>query len=204
MSNPANAFGNKLLPNQSWPSRGFIRANQIWSAVQYSTAETYCVEVFSRLGIPSSRISGLIGTDEIILFVYILSIRPETICKELQTATDHLAKILNKEVILVTRTAAKGTIDAKAISDLCIRQLRSMTAAKTVFKRMVRALPKSHIRGMRIQFRGRRSGTPRVKQQTFSRGTLGFGSYRSKVDYYQNTAILQYGTCSVRVWISLS
>jgi|TARA_B100000768_G_C11127573_1_gene310313 small subunit ribosomal protein S3 len=71
-----------------------------------------------------------------------------------------------------------------------------------------KALPKflelrSELSGIRVQWKGRLSGSDRSKKECFQQGQIPLHTMDAKIDYGYSQAFTIYGTCGVKVWICI-
>ena len=57
--------------------------------------------------------------------------------------------------------------------------------------------------GVRVQWKGRLSGSDRSKKESFQQGQIPLHTISAKIDYGYSPAFTIYGTCGVKVWLCL-
>ena len=73
--------------------------------------------------------------------------------------------------------------------------------AKKVLAKFVTMRP--DLLGVRVQWKGRLSGSDRSKKESFQQGQIPLHTINAKIDYGYSPAFTIYGTCGVKVWLCL-
>jgi small subunit ribosomal protein S3 len=62
---------------------------------------------------------------------------------------------------------------------------------------------RSELLGVRVQWKGRLSGSDRSKKESFQQGQIPLHTIDAKIDYGYSPAFTIYGTCGIKVWFCL-
>jgi len=62
---------------------------------------------------------------------------------------------------------------------------------------------RSELLGIRVQWKGRLSGSDRSKKESFQHGQIPLHTIDAKIDYGYSPAFTIYGTCGIKVWFCL-
>lgn len=62
---------------------------------------------------------------------------------------------------------------------------------------------RSELLGIRVQWKGRLSGSDRSKKESFQQGQIPLHTIDAKIDYGYSPAFTIYGTCGIKVWFCL-
>ena len=112
-----------------------------------------------------------------------------------------ISKMTGSDVTLNIVEIRKPEIDAKLIADNISQQLTRRVAFRRAMKRAVQSAMRLGAQGIRINCGGRLGGAEIARMEWYREGRVPLHTLRADIDYGEATAMTNYGTCGVKVWV---
>ena len=201
MGQKVNPIGLRLGINRTWDSRWYADEN-------YSDLLHEDLKIREML---KSRLSQA-GVSRIVIErpakkarITIHSARPGVVIGKKGQDSEKLRKELSDmtgtDVHLNIIEIRKPEIDAKLVAENIAQQLNRRVAFRRAMKRAVQSAMRLGAQGIRINCGGRLGGAEIARMEWYREGRVPLHTLRADIDYGEATAMTNYGTCGVKVWV---
>lgn len=204
-------MGQKVKPislrlgiNRTWDSRWYAEKNYGELLIEDYKIREYIKHVlFPQAGV--SRV--IIERPNKRASITIHSSRPGVLIGKKGSDIDILKKTITKvtksEVQLNIVEVLKHELDAKLVASTVAQQIERRINYRRAIKRAIQTTMRLGASGIKIMVSGRLSGAEIARVEHHREGSVPLHTIRSDIDYGFSIAKTSYGTCGVKVWITL-
>ncbi len=201
MGQKVNPIGFRLGINRTWDSRWYADGEYANLLHQDIALRKFLKERLSQAGVSKIVIERPAKKARITIH----TARPGVVIGKKGADIDRLradiAKQTDSEVHLNIVEIRKPEIDAQLVAENISQQLERRIGFRRAMKRAVQAAMRLGARGIRINCGGRLGGAVIARTEWYREGRVPLHTLRADVDYGVATAITNYGTCGVKVWV---
>lgn len=205
MGKIVNTNGFILSKQHHWQSTWYHDKN-IQHFIQEDLAiEQYLHQAFLKLNYLSGKLQIRRYKNRIHVSTNVFELQKihnSTTKKDLNTKSilHNLSKLTKSTVALKINNL--NIIDAKIASLITTFYLKRGKPLQYAFSKIVELIQKDQrITGFRIECAGRPKKMDMAKTEWFKLGNIPLHSYKENVDFAQETVILRYGICGIKVWL---
>jgi small subunit ribosomal protein S3 len=119
--------------------------------------------------------------------------------KEMRRDIEELTN--QKRVHIDVQEVEQPDVDAKLVAENIVAQLERRIYHNRAMKRAVRQAMRSGAEGVKVQCKGRLSGSEMTRTTWQREGRVPLHTMRADIDYAQEEARTSYGRIGVKVWI---
>mgnify|MGYP006416399583 CR=1 FL=1 len=201
MGQKVNPIGLRLGINRTWDSRWY--AGRGYSKLLHEDLKLrkYLEDRLSQAGV--SRI--VIERPAKRARITIYAARPGVVIgkkgQDIERLRTELGKMTGTDVHLNIIEIRKPEIDAKLVAENIAQQLNRRVAFRRAMKRAVQSAMRLGAQGIRINCGGRLGGAEIARMEWYREGRVPLHTLRADIDYGEATAMTNYGTCGVKVWV---
>ncbi|MBT5267014.1 MAG: 30S ribosomal protein S3 [Rhodospirillaceae bacterium] len=201
MGQKVNPIGLRLGINRTWDSRWY--AGRGYSKLLHEDLKLrkYLEDRLSQAGV--SRI--VIERPAKRARITIYTARPGVVIgkkgQDIERLRTELGKMTGTDVHLNIIEIRKPEIDAKLVAENIAQQLNRRVAFRRAMKRAVQSAMRLGAQGIRINCGGRLGGAEIARMEWYREGRVPLHTLRADIDYGEATAMTNYGTCGVKVWV---
>ncbi|MBT4906474.1 MAG: 30S ribosomal protein S3 [Rhodospirillaceae bacterium] len=201
MGQKVNPIGLRLGINRTWDSRWY--AGRGYSKLLHEDLKLrkYLEDRLSQAGV--SRI--VIERPAKRARITIYTARPGVVIgkkgQDIERLRTELGKMTGTDVHLNIIEIRKPEIDAKLVAENIAQQLNRRVAFRRAMKRAVQSAMRLGAQGIRINCGRRLGGAEIARMEWYREGRVPLHTLRADIDYGEATAMTNYGTCGVKVWV---
>ena len=201
MGQKVNPIGLRLGINRTWDSRWY--AGRGYSKLLHEDLKLrkYLEDRLSQAGV--SRI--VIERPAKRARITIYTARPGVVIgkkgQDIERLRTELGKMTGTDVHLNIIEIRKPEIDAKLVAENIAQQLNRRVAFRRAMKRAVQSAMRLGAQLIRINCGGRLGGAEIARMEWYREGRVPLHTLRADIDYGEATAMTNYGTCGVKVWV---
>jgi len=121
--------------------------------------------------------------------------------QEVDQLMEELKRITQKDVQVNVNEIKRPELDAFLVAENIARQLEAKISWRRAMKRAIMSAMRMGAEGIKITVAGRLGGAEMARTETYKEGVIPLQTLRADIDYAAATAVTQYGTIGVKVWI---
>jgi len=121
--------------------------------------------------------------------------------QEVDQLMEELKRITQKDVQVNVNEIKRPELDAFLVAENIARQLEAKISWRRAMKRAIMSAMRMGAEGIKITVAGRLGGAEMARTETYKEGVIPLQTLRADIDYASATAVTQYGTIGVKVWI---
>ncbi len=201
MGQKVNPIGLRLGINRTWDSRWYAEDDYANLLHQDIGLRKFIKERLSQAGVSKIVIERPAKKARITIH----TARPGVVIgkkgADIERLRADIAKRTDSEVHLNIVEIRKPEIDAQLVAENISQQLVRRIGFRRAMKRAVQSAMRLGARGIRINCGGRLGGAVIARTEWYREGRVPLHTLRADVDYGIATAITNYGTCGVKVWV---
>ena len=201
MGQKVNPIGLRLGINRTWDSRWYADGDYANLLHQDIELRRFIKERLSQAGVSKIVIERPAKKARITIH----TARPGVVIgkkgADIERLRADIAKRTDSEVHLNIVEIRKPEIDAQLVAENISQQLERRIGFRRAMKRAVQSAMRLGARGIRINCGGRLGGAVIARTEWYREGRVPLHTLRADVDYGIATAITNYGTCGVKVWV---
>ena len=201
MGQKTHPIGLRLGINKTWDSRWFGKRNYPELLKEDLLIKRYLKKRLYQAGI--SRITIERKGDRIT--IGIRTARPGLVIGRKGEQVDKLSeemKSLTKKVVqLNIEEIKRADLDAQLVAEHIAKQLEQRVSFRRAMKKAITSSMRAGALGIRVACSGRLGGSEMARYETYREGRVPLHTLRADIDFARATAMTQYGTCGVKVWM---
>ncbi|HHM24369.1 MAG TPA: 30S ribosomal protein S3 [Bacteroidetes bacterium] len=201
MGQKTNPIGFRLGVIKTWSSNWFDERNFAEKLHEDLMLRRYIRRRLQNAGI--SRIE--IGRTPKRITVTINTAKPGIVIgrkgQEVDQLMEELKRITQKDVQVNVNEIKRPELDAFLVAENIARQLEAKISWRRAMKRAIMSAMRMGAEGIKITVSGRLGGAEMARTETYKEGVIPLQTLRADIDYASATAVTQYGTIGVKVWI---
>ena len=201
MGQKVNPIGLRLGINRTWDSRWYADDDYANLLHQDIALRKFIKERLSQAGVSKIVIERPAKKARITIH----TARPGVVIgkkgADIERLRADIAKRTDSEVHLNIVEIRKPEIDAQLVAENISQQLERRIGYRRAMKRAVQSAMRLGARGIRINCGGRLGGAVIARTEWYREGRVPLHTLRADVDFGIATAITNYGTCGVKVWV---
>ena len=111
-------------------------------------------------------------------------------------------KSLTKKIVqLNIEEIKRADLDAQLVAEHIAKQLEQRVSFRRAMKKAITSSMRAGALGIRVACSGRLGGSEMARFETYREGRVPLHTLRADIDFARATAMTQYGTCGVKVWM---
>ncbi|WP_354688000.1 30S ribosomal protein S3 [Candidatus Liberibacter africanus] len=122
---------------------------------------------------------------------------------DIEKVRKKLAQMTASEIYLSVNEVSKPEINASLIAQSVAQQLEKRVVFRRAMKRAVQSAMRFGVEGIKIICSGRLNGLELSRTEWYLEGRVPLQTLRAHIDYGAAVADTAYGTCGVKVYVSL-
>ena len=201
MGQKTHPIGLRLGINKTWDSRWFGKRNYAELLKEDLLIKRYLKKRLYQAGI--SRITIERKGDRIT--IGIRTARPGLVIGRKGEQVDKLSeemKSLTKKIVqLNIEEVKRADLDAQLVAEHIAKQLEQRVSFRRAMKKAITSSMRAGALGIRVACSGRLGGSEMARFETYREGRVPLHTLRADIDFARATAMTQYGTCGVKVWM---
>lgn len=201
MGQKTNPIGFRLGVIKTWSSNWFDERNFADKLHEDLMLRRYIRRRLQNAGI--SKIE--IGRTPKRITVTINTAKPGIVIgrkgQEVDQLMEELKRITQKDVQVNVNEIKRPELDAFLVAENIARQLEAKISWRRAMKRAIMSAMRMGAEGIKITVAGRLGGAEMARTETYKEGVIPLQTLRADIDYASATAVTQYGTIGVKVWI---
>ncbi len=120
---------------------------------------------------------------------------------EVDKLKEELQRLSKKDVQLNINEIKKPELDSRLVAENIANQMVAKIPFRRAMKKAVMSTMRMGAGGVKIACAGRLGGAEMARREAYKDGRIPLHTLRADIDYASVTALTQYGTIGVKVWI---
>ncbi|MCK4305515.1 MAG: 30S ribosomal protein S3 [Candidatus Eisenbacteria sp.] len=201
MGQKVHPIGMRLGIVRTWDSRWF--ANKDYAKL---IEEDLMIKKYIRTRLQNSGISRIIiqrSSNRVDVTIH--TSKPGMVIgksgAQVNQLRDELQHVTGKEVFLDIKSIDNPDLDARLVGENIAKQLEMRVSFRRAMKKAISSSIRSGAKGIKIRCSGRLGGAEMARTEEYREGRIPLHTLRADIDYAAVTALTNYGTVGVKVWI---
>ncbi len=202
MGRKVNPIGFRLKINKTWEGRWFAEGKEYVDQLHQDFALRNLVrKEAARAGVSRIEIERFPGKVKIVVNTAKPGVLIGRKGESVKSLRQHLEAMVGKKIDLEIKEIKSPDLDAYLVANNIAEQLERRISYQRAMKRAIQQAIRQGAQGIRVEVGGRLSGAEMARVINMREGRVPRATLRADIDYHQTSALTQYGSIGVKVWI---